>query len=388
MKKLKVTHLHEWHVKHAKMVEFAGYHMPIWYNNTGIIEEHLAVRNNAGIFDVTHMGRLKVTGKDAEEFLNYMCTNDVSKLEIGKGHYSTMLNEKGGIIDDLIIYKLGEEEYYVVVNSANKEIDLQWLNAHIGERNVKIEDISDSTPQFAVQGPKAIETLQKICGEDIISKPYNFGDVYETKLAGFDTIITRTGYTGEDGVEISQLNVPLNKPENAIKLWEAILTAGEEFHIKPCGLGARDSLRLEAGMPLHGSDITPETTPLEARLKFAVKLNKGEFIGRDALLEQIDQGVKRFRVGLIMIDKGIPRSHLQINKGTRKIGETTSGGYTPLLPRGYGIAQGYVEREYRESGLLVHIVIHSKLRLAEVVSPRRMLARVKARSEQLKQTVK
>ncbi|MHA1409476.1 MAG: glycine cleavage system aminomethyltransferase GcvT [Candidatus Odinarchaeia archaeon] len=380
MPELKITHLNSWHRKNGTMVEFAGYEMPIYYKE-GIIKEHLSVRNSVGIFDVTHMGRLIFSGPDAADFLDYMTTNNVKKLKIGEGHYSVLCNENGGIIDDLIIYRLEEEKFFVVVNSANKEKDLKWFKANVANKDVIIENISDITPQFAVQGPKAIETLEKISDEKL-DVPYKFGQIIETKLAGYPVYATRTGYTGEDGYEISQLNVPLSDPKPAIDLWEKILDAGKEFNITPCGLGARDTLRLEAGMPLHGSDITEDTTPLEARLRFVVKLKKGNFIGRDALLKQKESKPQRYRVGLIMVDKGIPRAHLKIIADGKEIGETTSGSYSPLLPKGYGVALGYVHRDYKDDNILLHIEIHKKLRLAETVTPRKMLNKIKEKSKQ------
>ncbi|MFX0069184.1 MAG: glycine cleavage system aminomethyltransferase GcvT [Promethearchaeota archaeon] len=381
-KKLRFTHLHDWHAERAKMVEFVGYHMPIWYNETGIVTEHMSVRQGVGIFDVTHMGRFMFSGSDAEDFLNYVTTNNVFKLSPSQGQYSTICNKDGGIIDDLIIYKLDEKQFFVIVNSANKEKDFDWFKSHGKGYNVKMENISDSTPQFAVQGPKAVATLQKLTDDDL-SGYSSFGDTIITKLAGHQVIATRTGYTGEDGFEISQRNVPLTRPPDAIRLWEEILNAGKEFKILPIGLGARDTLRLEAGMPLHGSDIDETTTPLEARLRFVVKLKKEDFIGREALLKQKEEGVKRFRVGLIMIDKGIPRPHYDIFNGGEKIGETTSGNYSPLLPRGQGVALGYVKRDWRTSGTMVRVAIHGKRRLAEVIGPRKMLGRLKARATQL-----
>lgn len=379
--KLKITHLNLWHKKYAKMVEFAGYEMPIWYDK-GILEEHLAVRNSVGIFDVTHMGRFIFRGDDAESLLDYLTTNDVKGLEIGNGQYSVLCNEEGGIIDDLIIYRLEKQVFFVVVNSANKIKDEQWFKKYASGRKLSIENISDTTPQFAVQGPKAIETLNKISETDL-SFPYQFGKIVKTRLAGYEVYATRTGYTGEDGYEISQLNVPLSNPKPAIDLWEKILEAGKEFGITPVGLGARDTLRLEAGMPLHGSDITEKTTPFEARLKFVVKLNKGNFVGKAALVKQREERVNRFRVGLIMIDKGIPRSHLAIFAAGRQVGETTSGSYSPIMPKGYGVALGYIQRQYKEDGTLVHIEIHGKKRVAEIVKPRKMLSKIREKAKQL-----
>ncbi|MEM2109076.1 MAG: glycine cleavage system aminomethyltransferase GcvT [Candidatus Odinarchaeota archaeon] len=379
--RLKITHLNSWHKKYAKMVEFAGYEMPLWYEK-GIVEEHLTVRRSVGVFDVTHMGRFIFKGADAESLLDYLTTNNVKNLKIGEGQYSVLCNESGGIIDDLIIYRLEEDLFFVVVNSANKVKDEAWFRKHGKGRNVDIQNISDNTPQFAVQGPKAVETLSKISDVNL-NRPYKFGDIIETKLAGYSVYATRTGYTGEDGYEIAQLNTPLSNPKPAVELWERILEAGKEFDITPVGLGARDTLRLEAGMPLHGSDITEETTPFEARLKFVVKLDKDDFIGKTALKKQMELKPSKLRVGLILIDKGIPRPHLNIFAGGKIIGETTSGGYSPLMPKGYGVALGYVDRKYKEDGTIVHIEIHGKKRAAEVVKPRKMLNKIKEKARQL-----
>ena len=335
--------------------------MPISYK--GIIPEHMAVRNGVGIFDVTHMGRVTITGADAKAFLNYVTTNDVSKLEILSAHYSTMCNEKGGIKDDFVLSRQEENRFFMVYNAANRTKNYQWLTKQTHRFNVKVEDVSDNIAMFAVQGPKAQEALQKIATEELSEiKRFKCG---WTKLTGSKTFISRTGYTGEDGFEVFIWDTPVSSPEKAVKAWNAILEAGKEFNVEPCGLGARDTLRLEAGMCLYGSDIDENSTPLEARISFAVKLEKGDFIGKEALLEQKAQGVKKKRVGLKMLEKGIPRPKHEVFKDEKKIGYITSGTFSPLLKQ--GIAMAYVQTQHAVVGEVVYVKIRDKKAKAEII---------------------
>jgi aminomethyltransferase len=345
------------------MTVFAGFEMPLWYTN--VTPEHLAVRNNVGIFDISHMGRVIVSGPDAERFLNYVITNDVSKLLPNSAQYSVMCNEKGGIIDDFVVYRLEMEKFLVVFNASNREKDYNWLVKNSKEFNVKIEEVSDSVAMFAVQGPNAEKTLAKISSEDL-SKIERF-KCGHTRLSEVEVFISRTGYTGEDGFEVFVWNASLAKPDNAVKLWNAILEAGKTFEIKPCGLGARDTLRLEAGMCLYGNDIDENITPLEAALGFVVKLQKDNFIGKDALLKQKTEGIRRKRVGIQMIDQGIPRLGFEIyGADGAKIGYVTSGTFSPLLR--YGIGMGYVEVSKALEGNIVNVKIRGKLAHAKIVS--------------------
>ncbi|MEM3457987.1 MAG: glycine cleavage system aminomethyltransferase GcvT [Candidatus Bathyarchaeia archaeon] len=361
--KLRRTQLYEVHKRTAKMTVFAGFEMPLWY--TDVIPEHLAVRNSVGIFDISHMGRVIVTGPDSERFLNYVITNDVSKLLPNSAQYSVMCNEKGGIIDDFVVYRLEMEKFLVVFNASNREKDYNWLIKNSNAFNVKIEEVSDNVAMFAVQGPKAEKTLQKISTEDL-SKIERF-KCGHTRLLDVEVFVSRTGYTGEDGFEVFVWNVSLAKPENAVKLWNAILEAGKAFEVKPCGLGARDTLRLEAGMCLYGNDIDESTTPLEAALGFVVKLQKDNFIGKEALLKQKTDGIKRKRVGVQMIDQGIPRPNFEIySADSTKIGYVTSGTFSPLLR--YGIGMGYVEASQTLEGTIVNVKIRGKLARAKIVS--------------------
>jgi aminomethyltransferase len=356
------TQLYEIHKKTAKMTEFAGFEMPLWYK--GITEEHLAVRNNVGIFDVSHMGRVIITGKDAASFLNYVITNDVTALKPNSALYSVMCNENGGIIDDFVVSCLEEEKFLLVPNATNREKDFNWLVKKAKDFNVKIEDVSDKAAMFAVQGPNAEKTLQKICTTDL-SKIERF-KCTPAKLADMDVFLSRTGYTGEDGFEVYVWNAPLDKPDNAIHVWNAILEAGKPYGIEPCGLGARDTLRLEAGLCLYGNDIDENTTPLEARLGFVVKFQKDNFIGKNALLKQKEEGVKRRRVGLQMVEQGIPRQGYKIysEKG-ENIGQVTSGTFSPLLK--CGIAMAYIQTQQAQEGNIVNIEIRGKMAKAKIV---------------------
>ncbi|MDH5375182.1 MAG: glycine cleavage system aminomethyltransferase GcvT [Candidatus Bathyarchaeota archaeon] len=357
------TQLCDVHRQTAKLTVFASFEMPLWYK--GIIPEHLAVRNSVGIFDISHMGRVIITGVDSERFLNYVITNDVSVLLPNSAQYSVMCNENGGIIDDFVVYRLETEKFLIVFNASNREKDYNWLIKNAEGFDVKIEGVSDDVAMFAVQGPRAEKTLQKISAEDL-SKIGRFKGGH-SRLTGVEAFLSRTGYTGEDGFEVFVWNAALSKPDNAVKLWNAILDAGKTFGIEPCGLGARDTLRLEAGMSLYGNDIDENTTPLEARLSFVLKFQKSNFMGKDALLEQKNEGIKRRRVGIRMIESGIPRPGFEIydDKG-EKMGYMTSGTFSPLLKCGIGMA--YVKVSQAQKGNTVHVKIRKKLVKGKIVS--------------------
>lgn len=355
------THLYEFHSQRGRMVPFAGFEMPIWYK--GIISEHMAVRNAVGIFDVTHMGRLLIIGSEAEPFLNYVTTNDVSALPPLSAHYSTMCNKRGGIKDDFIISRLEREKLLIVPNAINREKDYEWLVDQSQAFDVRVEDVSDEIAMFAVQGPKAEQTLQKISGEDL-GKIKRFGCSW-TKLVGVDVFVSRTGYTGEDGFELFVWNAPLLDPANAIRVWNAILEAGQDVGIEPCGLGARDTLRLEAGLCLYGNDINENTTPLEAGVGFVVKFKKERFTGKENLLKQKSEGLKRKRVGIRTLERGIPRPQHEVWKNGEKIGHVTSGTLSPLLKR--GIAMAYISTEYVIEGATVEVKIRDKFIKGQIV---------------------
>jgi aminomethyltransferase len=357
------TQLYELHMQTAKLTEFAGFEMPLYLK--GIIPEHLAVRNSVGVFDISHMGRVMVTGIDSERFLNYVITNDVAKLGPNNAQYSVMCNENGGIIDDFVVYRLETEKFLAVFNASNREKDYNWLVRNAKIFNAKIEDISDNVAMLAVQGPSAAKTLQKISAEDLTHiERFKCADAH---LAGVEAFLARTGYTGEDGFEVFIWNASLAKPDEATRLWNSVLEAGRPYGIEPCGLGARDTLRLEAGLCLYGNDIDESTTPFEAGLSFVVKLQKDDFIGKAALQRQKDQGISRKRVGVIMMDQGIPRPNFEIlNDENERIGHLTSGTFSPLLKCGVGM--GYVELSEAQEGNTVSVKIRGKQTKARIAS--------------------
>lgn len=339
----------------AKMTVFAGFEMPLFYK--GVIVEHLAVRNSAGIFDISHMGRVIIEGADSERLINYVITNDITKLAPNSALYSVMCNENGGIIDDFVVYRLENEKFMIVFNAANREKDYNWITKHARDFKVKIREISDEVAMFAVQGPNAEKILQKISTQEL-NKIERF-KCASSRLANTEIFLSRTGYTGEDGFEIFVWNASLEKPDNAVKLWNAILEAGKPFGIQLCGLEARDTLRLEAGLCLYGNDIDESTTPFEAALGFVVKLQKENFVGKEILQKQKSEGIKRKRVGIRVIDQGIPRRGHEVyaNMG-EKIGQMTSGTFSPLLKCGIGMA--YVQATQASEENIVNVKIREK----------------------------
>jgi aminomethyltransferase len=355
------TQLYEIHRKTARLTVFAGFEMPIYYKD--IIPEHLAVRNNVGIFDISHMGRVMITGIDSERLLNHVITNDVSVLQPDSAQYSVMCNGNGGIRDDFVVYRLEKERFLVVFNASNRTKDYDWLVENAKDFVVKIDDVSNSVAMFAVQGPLAEKTLQKISTKNL-SEIGRF-KCGHSRLANVEVFLSRTGYTGEDGFEIFVWNASLTKPDNAVRLWEAILEAGKPLGIEPCGLGARDTLRLEAGLCLYGNDIDEGTTPLEAGLSFVVKLQKRQFIGKEALLKQKAEGIGRKRVGIRMTDQGIPRQGIQMTASTgENIGHITSGTFSPLLKCGIGM--GYVRTLFAQLGNVVNLGIRNRIAKGEI----------------------
>ena len=351
---LKKTHIYAYHAEHGNIVDFGGYALPVWFD--GIIPEHHAVRNGVGIFDTSHMGRTFAKGPEVVGFLNWVVTNDVSRLGPMEGLYTVMLRPDAGIVDDLITYKMSDEEFFIVYNAANREKDFAWLKENSEGFDVELRDVSDEIAMIAVQGPLAEETLQRITGEDL-SRVGRF-NLARLTVSGHRCMAARTGYTGEDGFEVFVLDCPLESPERALEVWSGLLEAGAV----PVGLGARDSLRLEAGLNLYGNDITEETNPLEARLRWVVKFKKeGGFIGKEALQEAREAGVERSQVGIRVVGRGIPRHGYEIldEAGEEVIGEVTSGGMSPTL--GYGIAMGYVPRGLRKLGTPVKIRIRRRL---------------------------
>ncbi len=355
MKDTAFTHIHK--QLGAKMLPFAGYYMPVEYS--GIIDEHLTVRNAVGVFDVSHMGEFWVKGTEALAFLQKVTSNDVTKLYNGKIQYSCFPNDKGGIVDDLLVYQFAQEKYLLVVNAANIEKDWNWLNSQ-NNTNAVLENASDDISQLAVQGPKAIATLQKLTDTDLSKIEYYTFVI--GKLANInDVIISATGYTGSGGFE-------LYFPDNAAEtIWNNIFEAGKEFGIKPVGLGARDTLRLEMGFCLYGNDIDDTTSPIEAGLGWITKFTDNkDFINKEYLLAQKKQGIKRKLVGFEMIDRGIPRHDYEIAdiKGSI-IGKVTSGTISPMLKKGIGM--GYVKIEFANTDTEIFIKIRNKNLKAKIV---------------------
>ena len=360
---LERTQLYDWHKEHGDVIPFAGWEMPVRY--TDIREEHMAVRDSVGIFDVSHMLRLWIKGPDSVDFLQTVTTNNVSKLDINGGQYSTCTNENGGIFDDLMLYRIGEAEFIWVTNAANGAKIWAHLQKQAEKFNVKVIDRSKDVAMIAVQGPNALSLLGKMSGRDMIE----FGrfTCNPLTIAGYATYLCRTGYTGEAGAEILVLDCPFSDEgkTRAIGFWEELLKQGTEFDIKPCGLGARDSLRLEAGFVLYGHELDEETSPIEARIPYAVKFKVDpHYIGYDVVLRHKNEGVKKTRIGFVMIDRGIPREKYPIHFNGTKIGMTTSGSLSPILNKGFGL--GYVPPDTVEVGDVIEIDIKGRLRKAEV----------------------
>ncbi|NLU47745.1 MAG: glycine cleavage system aminomethyltransferase GcvT [Syntrophomonadaceae bacterium] len=351
---LKRTPLYEIHQRYGgKMIDFGGWELPVQY--ASIIQEHHMVREKAGIFDVSHMGEIEVTGEKAEGFVRYLMTNDVTRLKDKQVQYTLMCYPDGGVVDDLLVYRFSQQHYLLVVNASNTEKDYQWILSHAPE-GIQVANVSDQYAQIAVQGPKAQEILQKISDTDL-SQIRFFWFEPQVKLAGIQCMVSRTGYTGEDGFEIY---LPAAE---AAELWERIMEAGGE-DIGPAGLGARDTLRFEAKLPLYGQELGPDITPLEAVLGHFVKLDSGDFIGRDALLKQRDEGIKHSLAEFEMIGRGIPRSHYEVYKNGEKIGYVTSGAYAPTLGKPMGLA--LIESRWSEPGEDIDIMIRYKLIPARV----------------------
>lgn len=340
----------------ARMVDFAGWNMPVQYKS--IIQEHNAVRNKVGIFDVSHMGEFLVSGDEAFDFVQYMIANDLKRLaEPDHALYTQFVNEHGGTVDDLIVYRR-EKDFLLVVNASNIEKDWNWLKSHAGKfKSARLTDISDDTALLALQGPRAVELLSKVVGKDLSGIP-SFGYA-EATAGGVGISFGRTGYTGEDGFEIF---VPAKE---AATVWKLMFDKGLEFGLEPCGLGARDTLRLEAGLPLYGHELDDETSPLEAGLGWSVKLDKGEFVGRDALKSQKEKGLKKQCVCLKAEGKALPRQGYDVLSGGGRVGVVTSGSQGIFV--GYPIAFAFVPPAKAKLGEQMEIQIRDNKVVAHVV---------------------
>ncbi len=341
----------------AKIVPFAGYAMPVQYP-AGIVAEHNAVREHAGLFDVSHMGELDVRGGDALGFVQYVTTNDASKLEVGQAQYSVLCRPDGTAIDDCIVYRF-DSHYMIVVNASNRDKDRDWIATFADRFGTELTDISDDIALIALQGPRAPEILARLTETNLDAIAYYH--FTNGNGAGVPAIISRTGYTGEDGFE---LYIAANK---AVSVWRKLLIAGEPDGLVPVGLGARDSLRLEMGYILYGNDLDERRTPLEAGLGWVVKLDKGDFVGRDALVQRKQDGLTEKLVGFELKERGFPRPHYEVRIGGVPSGEVTSGTVSPRLNKGIGMA--YVPTEFAKPGTQIDVVVRDKTVPAEVVRP-------------------
>ena len=339
----------------AKMVEFAGYYMPVQY--AGIISEHKRIRSTVGIFDVSHMGEFFVQGEKALDFLQNLTINDVSKLEVNQAQYSAMCYENGGIVDDVLVYRLADK-FMMVVNASNMEKDFIWAQQHLLP-GIELVNKSDELSLLALQGPNADDTLKKITDIDLSAIPYYW--LVEDKAAGVEMKISRTGYTGEPGFELCFPN------EFAEQVWKTLMEAGKEFDIGPVGLGARDTLRLEMKYCLYGNDIDQTTNPIEAGLGWITKVDKGDFIGRDAIVAAKEQGVSRRLVGFEVEGKAFPRHGYKIYSQDKEIGHVTSGTFSPMLEKGIGM--GYVAKDYSKIDTEIEIAIRNQKVSAKIVKP-------------------
>jgi len=338
----------------AKMVDFGGWDMPVQYS--GLIDEHNTVRKAVGLFDVSHMGEIEIRGPEAVRFTDYVTTNSVEKLKIGQAQYSGLLYEHGGFVDDILVHKVTDEHLFICVNASNQEKDY----AHICELNrfdAEVEFASERYAQIAVQGPKALETLRKLTPVDIAAIHYYW--FQDGEVAGVPARIARTGYTGEDGFEV------YCAPSEAPSVWRKLTEAGAEFGIKPCGLGARNTLRLESKMALYGHEIHASITPLEADLAWIVKFNKGDFVGREALLKQQEAGVRRKLIGFDMRGRGIGRDGYEVNLDGSPAGWVTSGSPSPTLNKNIGLC--YLPAQHAQVGRKIEVIIRNQAVEAETV---------------------
>ena len=349
------TPLYDIHVKEGgKIVPFAGYLLPVQYA-TGIIAEHNAVRERVGLFDVSHMGEVLFTGAGALATINHLFTNDYTDMPVGRVRYGVMCNEHGGCIDDLIVYKFGDEEFFVVVNASNREKDVAHMAANLLP-DTGFEDLSDGIAELALQGPRAKDVLAKLCDAETLPARY-YTAVRHVTVAGIDCMVSRTGYTGEFGYEL------YCAPADACAVWRALCEAGEEFDLIPCGLGARDTLRLEASMPLYGHEMDEDTTPIEAGLQLGVRMEKPEFIGREAILAAGEP--TSVRAGIVATGRGILREHMDVYEGDRLVGHTTSGTFAPHLKS--SIAMVRIERPSAFVGNKLEVDARGRRITAEVV---------------------
>jgi aminomethyltransferase len=358
----KDVQVQSFHEENGHLSEFAGFNLPLWFK--GIILESMAVRNAAGIFDVSHMGRAIIRGNNSQKLLDNLSTNNVASLANGEGQYSLLCNPEGGIKDDVLVFRLQEGEHLIVYNAANRSKDYDWILSNARGLNVDIQDVSDDVAMFAVQGPKTIPIMQPLFSIQLDAMP-RFGCSW-AQIAGTRALVSRTGYTGEDGFELFVWDSPVAKPEKARMVWDRVLQAGEAYGLEPCGLGARDVLRLEAGLCLYGTDMDEKTNPYEAKLGFVVKLDK-EFIGKKRLQEIKEKGPLRTRIGLVTTKRVIPRHGFNIIHSAKNVGTVTSGTLSPILNK--GIAMGYVGPDVGREGIGIEIEVRGRLEEGKIVRP-------------------
>ncbi|MER2600259.1 MAG: glycine cleavage system aminomethyltransferase GcvT [Caldilineales bacterium] len=352
------TALYDEHLKlQGRLVPFAGWELPVQYDTTGPTVEHQAVRTAAGLFDIDHMGQVEVSGPGALAFLQHIQVGDVSSMAVLDARYSLMCYADGGIVDDIFIYRLGVQRWWVVVNASNRAKDVAWMRAHAAGFDVTIKDLSDDTYMLALQGPKAQAILQRLTAADLAAMPFHTG--LETEVAGIATVLGATGYTGEYGYEL------FFPTARAVEMWQALLQAGAADGLLPCGLAARDSLRFEPCLPLYGHEIDQNTDPLSARLGWAVSFDKGDFVGRDALLKIKLEGSSRLLVGFEMVDKGVPRPEYPVAVAGQIVGHVTTGMKSPATGRFVGLA--YVPASHAKLGSTIDIVIRDQAKQATVV---------------------
>ena len=351
---MKLTCLHEKHVAlGALMSPFGGFHMPIQYK--GIVEEHNAVRQNVGVFDVSHMGEVDITGAEAEKFVNYIFTNDITDAPVGKIYYGMMLYENGGTVDDLLVYKMGDNHFFLVINAANIDKDVAWIEEHAKNFDVKVDHQSDIYGQLAVQGPDSENVLKKVLGIDASNLVFYTFETFS--YDGETIIVSRTGYTGEDGFEIYAGHAAINK------MWDLLIDAG----VQPCGLGCRDTLRFEVGLPLYGDELSAEISPIEATLGMFVKLDKpGGFIGQEACAKQKAEGSRKKLVGLELHDKAIARHGYEVMKDDKVVGYITTG-YRGISVEGKSLAFALVDRAVGNLGDELCVKIRKKVFPATIV---------------------
>lgn len=356
LSRMKRTPLYQTHVSaQAKLVDFAGWEMPIQYS--GVVDEYQTVRTAAGLFDVSHMGRLTVEGRDAVAFLQQVTTTNPDPLAVGAAQYSMVCNPSGGIKDDIFIYRLAQTRFLVCVNASNREKIFSWFCAKAPQGDVRLEDESSNLAQIALQGPQSPQILRAVCPD--AAERLKPRQCLETSILGAQGVVSRTGYTGEVGYELYLLS------SSAQAAWAALMQAGKKSGIKPCGLGSRDLLRLEVGYLLYGNDMDEQTTPLEASAAFAVDFTKGEFIGSRVLREQKEKGPTKRLVGFELIEKGVPRHGMKVLAAEKEIGVVTSGNLSPRLQKGIGLAS--VTASFSEPGARFQIDIRGRLQDAVCV---------------------